>query len=114
MYYEKGTRAERLLDLIRGAGHNEEVIASRGEVVDDAPLAVYVAQLDMTISDEGLDINPALLAREEDVAARVNGELQTITLQHASKLEIGTDVYTVTNTKTGVTTVVCRLTTPNV
>lgn len=113
MYYEKGTRAERLLDLIRGAGHNEEVIVSRGDVVDDAPLAVYVAQLDMTISEDGLEVNPELLAREEDVTTRLDGMVRTMTLQYASQLEIGTAVLTLTNTKTGVTVVVSRLTTFN-
>ena len=106
---EKGTGVERLIDMIKDIGHNEDLVAVTGEVTKELPLEIYLSRYDLTVSGDGVAVNPELLEHEEDAQITLDGQLRQATLFRPNQLTVGTDVMVLFDVKQGTSYVHCRL-----
>ncbi len=109
MRKEKGTGVENFVAMIKDIGHNEDLVALRGEVTKELPLEIYLSQHDLTVSGDGVVVNPELLEHEEDAQITLDGQLRQATLFRPNQLTVGTDVMVLFDVKQGTSYVHCRL-----
>lgn len=95
--------------MIKDIGHNEDVTMTRGEVTKEMPLEIYLSRFDVTVSGDGVAVNPELLEHEEDAQVTIGGELHQITLFRPNQLTVGTDVMVLADLVGGTSYVQCRL-----
>lgn len=107
--HEKGSGVERLVDMVKEIGHNTDVIVSRGEVVSEMPLTIYLSRFDLEVTGDDLAVNPDLMAHEEDVEVVLAGEVQSMTIYHPNQLVVGADVMVVSDVDGGANYVHSRL-----
>lgn len=109
MRKEKGTGVENFVAMIKDIGYNEDLVALRGEVTKELPLEIYLSQHDLTVSGDGVVVNPELLEHEEDAQITLDGQLRQATLFRPNQLTVGTDVMVLFDVKQGTSYVHCRL-----